>query len=300
MIAQIRAELLKIRTTRTTIGLILGMIALILLFTLLTGCSPTQAGLPARGPASAAEREQFHRRVLRTCWGVACDQRVPLRHDPSDDLVQPRALTRPGRQGRRRRAGRTRIRDPRRGDRLGDRLRDPRRAWHHVVLSSGDILLLTLAGSPAWPCGARSAPASARSSTTKSAQSSRCSPGGSSSTTSCSASSLRSGGSRQPALGRTHGPPSPSSPLARRRRDHVDRLGRRTRRSSVSPYPFGRTSTDSLGDRWTTLAMGPSCEDCPGGLLYAGSGGSPRWGRRGLDTLAKREALSAPLLAAEP
>jgi len=32
MIAQIRAELLKIRSTRTTIGLILGMIALILLF----------------------------------------------------------------------------------------------------------------------------------------------------------------------------------------------------------------------------------------------------------------------------
>ena len=33
MIAQIRAELLKIRSTRTTIGLIFGMIALILLFT---------------------------------------------------------------------------------------------------------------------------------------------------------------------------------------------------------------------------------------------------------------------------
>jgi hypothetical protein len=32
MIAQIRAELLKIRTTRTTIGLLLGMMALILLF----------------------------------------------------------------------------------------------------------------------------------------------------------------------------------------------------------------------------------------------------------------------------
>src|SRR6201996_6190291 len=37
MIAQIRAELLKIRSTRTTIGLLLGMIALTLLFTLLTG-----------------------------------------------------------------------------------------------------------------------------------------------------------------------------------------------------------------------------------------------------------------------
>ena len=37
MIAQIRAELLKIRSTRTTIGIVLGMVALILLFSLLSG-----------------------------------------------------------------------------------------------------------------------------------------------------------------------------------------------------------------------------------------------------------------------
>jgi ABC-2 type transport system permease protein len=37
MIAQVRAELLKIRTTRTTIGIVIGMIALILLFSLLSG-----------------------------------------------------------------------------------------------------------------------------------------------------------------------------------------------------------------------------------------------------------------------
>ena len=37
MIRQVKAELLKVRSTRTTIGLLLGMIALILLFTLLTG-----------------------------------------------------------------------------------------------------------------------------------------------------------------------------------------------------------------------------------------------------------------------
>ena len=35
--AQFKAELLKIRSTRTTIGLVLGMIALILLFSLLSG-----------------------------------------------------------------------------------------------------------------------------------------------------------------------------------------------------------------------------------------------------------------------
>jgi ABC-2 type transport system permease protein len=45
MIAQIRAELLKIRSTRTTIGLLLGMIALILLLTLLTGLVSHPAGL---------------------------------------------------------------------------------------------------------------------------------------------------------------------------------------------------------------------------------------------------------------
>ncbi len=37
MIAQTKAELLKIRSTRTTIGIVLGMIALILLFSLLSG-----------------------------------------------------------------------------------------------------------------------------------------------------------------------------------------------------------------------------------------------------------------------
>ena len=48
MIAQIRAELLKIRTTRTTIGLILAMIALILLFTLLTGLLTHPTGLASK------------------------------------------------------------------------------------------------------------------------------------------------------------------------------------------------------------------------------------------------------------
>jgi ABC-2 type transport system permease protein len=48
MIAQTRAELLKIRSTRTTIGLILGMIALILLFTLLTGLISHPSGLMSK------------------------------------------------------------------------------------------------------------------------------------------------------------------------------------------------------------------------------------------------------------
>jgi ABC-2 type transport system permease protein len=48
MIAQIRAELLKIRSTRTTIALLLAMIALILLITLLTGLLNHSSGLASQ------------------------------------------------------------------------------------------------------------------------------------------------------------------------------------------------------------------------------------------------------------
>ncbi len=48
MIAQIKAELLKIRSTRTALGLILGMVALIVLFTLLTGLLTHPGGLASR------------------------------------------------------------------------------------------------------------------------------------------------------------------------------------------------------------------------------------------------------------
>ena len=56
MIAQIRAELLKIRSTRTTIGLVLGMLALIVLFALLSGLLTKAPHLTSaedqRGPLS--------------------------------------------------------------------------------------------------------------------------------------------------------------------------------------------------------------------------------------------------------
>jgi ABC-2 type transport system permease protein len=48
VIAQIRAELLKIRSTRTTTALIIGMIALILLVTLLTGLLTHPSGLASK------------------------------------------------------------------------------------------------------------------------------------------------------------------------------------------------------------------------------------------------------------
>ena len=48
MIPQIKAELLKLRSTRTAIGLLLGMIALILLITLLTGLLTHRSGLASK------------------------------------------------------------------------------------------------------------------------------------------------------------------------------------------------------------------------------------------------------------
>jgi ABC-2 type transport system permease protein len=48
VIDQIRAELLKIRSTRTTIGLVLGMVAILLLFVLLTGFLAHADGLDGK------------------------------------------------------------------------------------------------------------------------------------------------------------------------------------------------------------------------------------------------------------
>jgi ABC-2 type transport system permease protein len=49
VIRQVRAELLKIRSTRTTLGLVLGMVALVLLFVLLTGFLADVEGLSSKG-----------------------------------------------------------------------------------------------------------------------------------------------------------------------------------------------------------------------------------------------------------
>ena len=48
MISQIKAELLKIRSTRTTLGLLLGLIGLVLLFSLLTGLLSSAALLSVK------------------------------------------------------------------------------------------------------------------------------------------------------------------------------------------------------------------------------------------------------------
>ena len=98
MIAQIRAELLKIRSTRTTIGLILGMIALILLFTLLTGLLTHPSGL-------ASKEDQRELLSLSSLAGVFSALAGVLLVTSEyrfgtirpTILFKPRALTRPGR-----------------------------------------------------------------------------------------------------------------------------------------------------------------------------------------------------------
>ena len=79
VIAQTQAELLKIRSTRTTIGIVLGMIALILLFSLLSGLLTKPPHLTStedqRGLLSV---EQHCRGLLGVGRDHARDQRVSL------------------------------------------------------------------------------------------------------------------------------------------------------------------------------------------------------------------------------
>ena len=156
MTAQIRAELLKLRSTRTTIALILGLAALILLFTLLTGLLSHPSGLTGK-------QNQRQLLGLSSLAGVfaALAGVLLVTSEYRYGTIRPTILFNPTRS--------------------------------HVLAAK--VVVGMLAGAALW---ARSAPASARSSTTRSAQSSRSSPGASSSTTSSSASSPPSGGSRQP------------------------------------------------------------------------------------------------------
>ena len=72
MIAQIRAELLKVRSTRTTLGLVLGMIALIVLFALLPGLLSNIGGLSTtedqRRRSASAALQGSSRRLRACCW----------------------------------------------------------------------------------------------------------------------------------------------------------------------------------------------------------------------------------------
>ena len=93
MIAQARAELLKIRTTRTTIGIVLGMVALILLFSLLSGLLTKAPSLTStEDQRGLLERRQPRRGLLGARGDHARDQRIPPRHDPPHLPLHPQPL----------------------------------------------------------------------------------------------------------------------------------------------------------------------------------------------------------------
>jgi ABC-2 type transport system permease protein len=231
MIAQIRAELLKIRSTRTALGLILGMIALILLFTLLTGLLTHPSGL-----ASGEDQRQ-----LLSLGSLADVFSAPagvllVTSEYRFGTIRPTILFNPERShvlAAKVVAGALAgiafgVLAEAVGWAIGCAILDGRGIT--VVLSSGDILLLTLgglAGAALW--GAIGAGLGAII---------HPHVGG-------VITLLAGGGPRRrrspvrprplgravhanPCYGRTDGPPSRSPGLARRRRDHVDRLGRRT------------------------------------------------------------------------
>ena len=255
MIAQIKAELLKIRSTRTTIGLVLGMIALILLFALLSGLLTTpQASSRTREPTRLAGRRQPRRRLLGARGRAARHERVPLRHDPADVPLHPAALTGPRREARSRALlaglvfgvvgeglgfGIGYVLPPGRGIPFaldgGDRRAAAARNRRASVRS-----------------GARSASASARSFATRSARSSALLAWGFIVENLLFAlrpigRPLYPGGSAECAR-RTHDRPSA---LTRRRRRRADRLDRRALCRGTRPHsaPRRRLGRTLLGDR---------------------------------------------------
>ena len=159
MIAQTRAELLKIRSTQTTIGVILGMIALILLFTVLTGLLSHPSGL-------ASNEDQRSLLSLASLAGVfsALAGALLVTSEYRYGTIRPTVLFNPAR---------SRVLSAKViagalagiafgviGEAIGiDAILDGRGIT--VALNGSDIVLLTLEGSPAWRYGARSAPASA-------------------------------------------------------------------------------------------------------------------------------------------
>ena len=170
MIAQVRAELLKIRTTRTTIGLILGMIALVLLFTLLTGLLTHPSGL-------ASKEDQRQLLSLGSLAGVfsALAGVLLVTSEYRYGTIRPTFLFNPERSHV---LAAKVVAGALAGTAFGVLGEAIGWAIGYAILDGRGITSCSaaetsccsrLGGSPAPPCGARSAPASERSSTTKSA-----------------------------------------------------------------------------------------------------------------------------------
>ena len=187
MIAQTKAELLKIRTTRTTIALILGMIALILIFTLLDGLLSHPSGLMGK----ENQRELLGVSSLTAVFAALAGVLL-VTSEYRYGTIRPTVLFNPARSHV---LSAKVIAGALAGlvfGVLGAAISSSTQSSMHAASRSSSTATMSCCsrseGSPASRYGARSAPPSARSSTTKSAPSSPYSPGASSSTTSYSAS----------------------------------------------------------------------------------------------------------------
>ena len=230
MIAQTRAELLKIRSTRTTIGLVLGMLALVILFALLSG-------LLTKTPDLATKEDQLG--LLASAASPACSPQLAgimlVTSEYRYGTIRPTFLFTPRRSRRTRGQARAGLLAGFGfgvvGGLLGFGIGYAILSGRGIpfALSGGDVALLalgTIAGAAIWGAIGVGLGAIVRNQVGSIITPARL--------------GLRRRGPAlrlrvlgrtvraSPCVGRTHGPPSRSSPLARRRRDHVDRLGRRT------------------------------------------------------------------------
>ncbi len=228
MIAQIRAELLKIRTT---IALLLGMMALILIFTLLTGLLSHPSGLMGKENQRELLGVSSLTGVFSALAGV-----LLVTGEYRYGTIRPTILFNPVRShvlAAKVVAGALAgiafgVIGEAIGWAVGYAVLDGRGIT--VVLSSDDVLLLTLGGlMPARsamgrhrrrPRSDHPQPSRRRHRAARLGPRRRQPP--------VRPRSLGRAVHARPCFGRTHGLASPSPPLARRRRDHVDRVGRRT------------------------------------------------------------------------
>jgi ABC-type transport system involved in multi-copper enzyme maturation, permease component len=204
---QFKAELLKIRSTRTTIGLVLGMIALILLFSLLSG-------LLTKAPSLVTAEDQRGLLSVGSLAGVfsALAGIMLITSEYRYGTIRPTFLFTPKR---------SRVLAAKLAagllaglifgivaEGLGFAVGYAALAGRgiHLVLNGNQITLLLLGTIAARRSGERSASDSARSSAARSARSSACSPGASSPRTSSSPSSLRRPLRTRPRIRRTHRP----------------------------------------------------------------------------------------------
>ena len=85
MTRQLRSELVKLRSTRTNLGLLGGMIGLVLLIVIVTGLAVTPAELVKEEHQRAMFGLGSGGRLRRRADRRHVDQeRVPARHDPAD------------------------------------------------------------------------------------------------------------------------------------------------------------------------------------------------------------------------